>query len=334
MPSTIKDVARLAGVSVSTASLALRGLGPVSDKTRRRVLEAAEKLNYRPNALARGLATRRSRTVGLILSDLRDPYFHEVAAGVEQIAWENGYTLLLADTNRSVEKERATIEAFRSHRVEGIIVAGSGRADQAESIPQGPGEPPAVVLGRHAASVPSVRVDNVAAGRLATEYLLETGRRRIAFVGGPRELTTSLDRAEGFQQAVRRAELALDFAYVTEADFTPEGAQRAMLELLDRLAARGLPLPEGVVAANDQMAIGILRALRSRGISVPDVTAVVGIGDIPTATYVDPPLTTVALPTREMGRIAMELLLRLVRGERPPAQPVTLPVHLVRRASA
>src|SRR5690606_11087328 len=99
-------------------------------------------------------------------------------------------------------------------------------------------------------------------------------------------------------------------AYVTEADFTPKGAQRAMLELLDRLAARGLPLPEGVVAANDQMAIGILRALRSRGISVPDVTAVVGIGDIPTATYVDPPLTTVALPTREMVRIAMELLLR------------------------
>lgn len=334
LASTIKDVARLAGVSVSTASLALRGKGPVSPDTRRRVLEAAEKLQYRPNALARSLATRQSQTVGLILPDIRDPYFHDIASGVEHVAWEHGYTLLLADTNRSEEKEIAVIEAFRSHRVEGIIVAGSGRVGEA-SIDIGPeNNPPFVVLGRHEVRVPSVRVDNVAAGRLATEYLIRTGRTRLALLGGPKGLTTSLDRAEGFQQALREAELTLDFAYSVEADFTPDGARAAVIGLVQRLKNRGMPLPDGIVAANDQMAIGALQALRAEGIAVPQTVAVVGIGDIPTATYVDPPLTTVALPTREMGREAMQLLLRLMGGEAPPEQPVTLPLRLVKRQSA
>lgn len=334
MAATIKDVARLAGVSISTASIALSGKGPVSPETRRRVLAAAEKLRYRPNALARSLATSQSQTIGLVLPDLRDPYFHEVASGVEGVAWENGYTLLLADTNRSDTKEQAVIEAFRSHRVEGIIVAGSGRETDLGSWTEPNQNLPMVVLGRHHALVPSVRVDNVAAGRLATEYMLHAGRQRLSYIGGPLELTTSLDRSSGFQEAIRLAGLSLDFSYMIEADFTPEGAREAMSQLLDSLNERGVPLPDGVVAANDQMAIGVLQSLRSRGLEVPQQVGVIGIGDIPTATYVDPPLTSVALPTREMGQEAMRLLLRLIQGEAAPQQPVTLPVKLVRRGSA
>ena len=334
MSATIKDVARLAGVSISTASIALSGKGPVSAETRERVLAAAEKLRYRPNALARSLVTSHSHSVGLILPDLRDPYFHEIASGVERVAWEAGYTLLLADTNRSPSKERAVVEAFRSHRVDGMIFAGSGREGELGPLLDPADTAPIVVLGRPHAPQPYVRVDNVAAGRIATEHLLRLGRNRLSFVGGPADLTTSIDRAAGFQEAMRAAGRALDFTYVTEADFTPDGARRAVLALLDRLEAEGKEFPDGVVAANDQMAIGVLQALRARGIPVPENEAVVGIGDIPTATYVETTLTTVALPTREMGEAAMDVLLRLMRGEKPPEEPVTLPVQLVRRGSA
>lgn len=333
MPATIKDVARLAGVSISTASIALSGKGPVSAETRERVVAAAKKLRYRPNALARSLATSNSRIIGLVLPDLRDPYFHEIASGVERVAWDAGYTLLLADTNRSASKENAVIEAFRSHRVDGMILAGSGREGALGPLLDPGDRTPTVVLGRHQAPLPSVRVDNVAAGRIATEHLLRMQRQRLCFVGGPSDLTTSIDRATGFQEAMRAANRPLDFAYVTEADFTPEGARHAMLALLDNLAWQGKKLPSGVIAANDQMAIGVLQALRSRGLAVPDQVAVIGIGDIPTATYVEPPLTTVALPTREMGEAAMELLLGLISGEKAPREHVVLPVQLVRRGS-
>lgn len=332
--ATIKDVARLAGVSISTASIALSGKGPVSAETRERVLAAAEKLRYRPNALARSLVTSHTQIVGLILPDLRDPYFHEIASGVERVAWDSGYTLLLADTNRSPSKEKAVVEAFRSHRVDGMIFAGSGREGDLGPLLDAGESGPIVVLGRHHASLPSVRVDNVAAGRIATEHLLRLQRERLCFIGGPADLTTSIDRASGFHEAMRAADRPLDLTYVTEADFTPEGARRVTLELFDRLAAQGKDLPDGIVAANDQMAIGVLQALRTRGIAVPDEVAVVGIGDIPTATYVEPPLTSVALPTRQMGEAAMELLLRLMRGEKGPQEPITLPVRLVYRGSA
>lgn len=334
MSATIKDVARLAGVSISTASIALSGKGPVSPKTQQRVLEAAKKLRYRPNALARSLATSQSQTVGLILPDIRDPYFHDIASGVESVAWERGYTLLFANTNRQLKKERASIETFRSQRVDGIVIAGSGREDEFGDLTETENDVPIVVLGRHHAPLPSVRVDNVAAGRIATEHLLESGRRRIACIGGPEELTTSVDRLTGFNEALRRFGMPLDFAYMTQADFTPEGGRRAMLELLSRLKERQAPLPDAVFVANDQMALGALQALRAEGIRVPDEIAVIGVGDIPMATYVEPPLTTVSLPLRDMGMKAMHLLFELMEGGDPPQEPVILPVELVRRASA
>ena len=214
-----------------------------------------------------------------------------------------------------------------------MVFAGSGREGELGPLLDPADTAPIVVLGRHHAPLPSVRVDNVAAGRIATEHLLRLGRNRLSFVGGPADLTTSIDRAAGFQEAMRAAGRALDFTYVTEADFTPDGARRAVLALLDRLEAEGKEFPDGVVAANDQMAIGVLQALRARGIPVPENVAVVGIGDIPTATYVEPPSRR-SPPTREMGEAAMDVLLRLMRGENRSEEPVTLPVQLVRRGSA
>lgn len=304
--ATIKDVAKLAGVSVSTASMALNGKGPVSEATRRRVVEAARALQYRPNAIARGLVTRRTRTVGLVLADLTDPYFHEIAKGAEAVLSAAGYATLLADTDRSLEKERRSIEALCSHQVEGLILAGSGPGSEAVVREARRRGVEVVAVGPHGAGVPSVGVDNEAVGRTVARHLIERGRRRIAFVGGPPGLGVSEARRRGFLEALASA--GLEPFRIVPSDFTPFGGYRAALELLE--AEDPAARPDAVAAANDQMAIGVIKGARERGLAVPAEVAVAGIGDIPTAVFTDPPLTTVALPIRAMGEQAALLLMR------------------------
>lgn len=303
--ATIKDVAKLAGVSVSTASMALNGKGPVSEATRRRVTEAAQALHYRPNAIARSLVTRRTRSVGVVLADITDPYFHEIAKGAEAVLSAAGYAMLLADTDRSTAKEQRSIEALCSHQVEGLILAGSGMGSAAlvDEVRRRGIE--VVAIGPHAADVPSVGVDNGAVGSTIARHLIERGRRRIAFVGGPPGLGVSEERRKGFVEALASA--GLEPFRIVSADFTPSGGFRAAGELL--MGENPDERPDGIVAANDQMAIGILKAVRERGLSVPREIAVAGIGDIPTAVYADPPLTTVALPIRAMGEQAARMLM-------------------------
>jgi len=314
--ATIKDVARLAGVSVSTASVALRGKGPVSEATRRRVIEAARALDYQPNAIARSLVTRRTRTVGLLLSDLTDPYFHEIAKGVEAILTRAGYALILADTDRSPEKELRAYEIFRSQQVAGMILAGSGTEDEAHIQQLERRDVPIVTLGRHRSGLPCVAVDNIQAAKTATQHLIETGCRRIGLIAGPPGLLAAEERREGYLAALTEHGLSPDPRWVVLGDFTPAGGYRAAMELfafreLDRPDQR----PDGLVAGNDQMAIGALKALRELGIRVPEEIAVVGIGGIPTGEYVEPPLTTVALPLKTMGEAAAQMLLcRIERG--------------------
>ncbi len=313
--ATIKDVAKLAGVSVSTASVALRGKGPVSEATRRRVIEAARALDYQPNAIARSLVTRRTRTVGLLLSDLTDPYFHEIAKGVEAVLSRAGYALILADTDRSPEKELRAYEIFRSQQVAGMILAGSGTEDEAHFEQLERRDVPIVTLGRHRSGLPCVAVDNVQAAKTAAQHLIETGCRRIGLIAGPPGLLAAEERREGYLAALAEHGLSPDPRWMLVGDFTPAGGYRAAMELF---TARGLDRhdrPDGLVAGNDQMAIGALKALRELGIRVPEEIAVVGIGGIPTGEYVEPPLTTVALPLKTMGEAAAKMLIcRVERG--------------------
>lgn len=313
--ATIKDVAKLAGVSVSTASIALRGMGPVSDATRRRVVDAARALDYRPNAIARSLVTRRTRTVGLLLSDITDPYFHEITKGVEAVLSRAGYALILADTDRSAEKELRSFEIFRSQQVAGVILAGSGTENESHFRQLDDRDVPIVTLGRHRSGLPCVTVDNARAAQMATEHLIETGCRRIGFVAGPQGLLAVEERREGHRAALVQHGLSQDPRWTVLGDFTPAGGYRAAIELLASAAGDGPDgLPDGLVVANDQMAIGVLKALREHGIRVPGEIAVVGIGGIPTGAYVDPPLTSVALPLKDMGEAAARLLLGRIEG--------------------
>lgn len=327
--ATIKDVARLAGVSISTASVALSGKGPVSEATQVRVREAAQRLHYRPNAVARSLVTRRTRSIGLILADLTDPYFHGIAKGVERAVSEAGYTVVLADTDRSADKEERSIETLMSQQVDGIILAGSGdgsekRLERLRRMPT-----PVVVVGSFDLNFPSVTVDNQGAASMVAEHLLNEGYSRIGYIDGPKELLVSRERYAGFCRVLN--DHSLSAAFHLEGDFTPAGGYRAAKSIFSQgLKATG---PDAILAANDQMAIGVLKAVRETGLHVPDQMAVAGIGDIPNAVFVDPPLTTVSLPLKELGQRAAQVLLRLIDGREAPSKPIMLGVSLNVRAS-
>lgn len=332
--ATIKDVAKLAGVSISTASVALSGRGPVSQATRRRVLEAAEALDYRPNAIARSLVTKRTRTVGLVLSDITDPYFHEIAKGVEAVLSGAGYALILADTDHSVEKELRSLETFRSHQVAGVILAGSGTEESRELVRLDQDDVAVVTLGRRHSNWPFVAVDNVHAAFMATEHLIETGRRRIGFIAGPKGLLAAEERRQGYRRALARHRLSWDPRWEAVGDFTPDGGYRAIQQLLDAVADRPRQgRPEAILAANDQTAIGVLKGLKERGVAVPEEMAVVGIGGIPTGEYVDPPLTTVSLPMKAMGEAAARLLIEQIEGREGSEREVWLETRLLVRSS-
>jgi len=336
--ATIKDVAKRAGVSVSTASVALSGRGPVSEATRRRVLEAARALDYRPNALAQSLVTRRTRTIGLVLGDITDPYFHEITKGVEGVLSSAGYALILADTDRSADKERRSLEIFDSQRVAGVILAGSGTEDdeaesETPSLIRRAGSPPVVTIGRHRLGIPFVAVDNVQAAAQAVTHLVETGARRIAFVAGPRGLLAAEERLQGYLSAMAGHGLQPDPRWITGGDFTPQGGYHAVATLLERCAAGTCSYPDAILAANDQMAVGALRSLKERGIDVPGRMALAGIGGIPTGEYVEPPLTTVVLPMKAMGEAAAGMLLDIIEGKRDVEQSLWLPTRLLVRGS-
>ncbi len=327
--ATIKDVARLAGVSISTASVALSGKGPVSEATQLRVREAARRLRYRPNAIARSLVTRRTRSIGLVLADLTDPYFHGIAKGVEGVVSEAGYTVVLADTDRSAHKEERSIDTLVSHQVDGLIVAGSGDGSEGRLERLHDLDTPIVVVGSYEVNVPSVTVDNEGAGATVTQHLLDEGYHRIGYINGPNDLLVSHERYSGFRRVLETHSLSP--ARYAEGDFTPAGGYLAAKRLIE---TDGPTRMDAILAANDQMAIGALKAVREAGVLIPNQIAVAGIGDIPNAVYVDPPLTTVSLPLKELGRTAADVLLQLIDGRQAPSRPITLGVTLNVRASS
>lgn len=334
--ATIKDVARLAGVSVSTASIALSGKGPVSERTKALVIDAAATLQYRPNAVARGLVTRRTNIVGLVIPDITDPYFHEITKGIQDVMAEEGFTVILADTDRTSAKALRAIDALKSHQVEGILLAGSG-AEIRSAIGEGNEKDlwegiHVVAIGPGHGDLPTVEVDNVHTGQIAATHVLEGGCRRIAIVSGPKGLEASELRLKGYIDTLKRHGISVPEDWLISGDFTPEGGYLAARRLLAVITSKE-NLPDAILAANDQMAVGVVKAVKEAGYEVPRDIAVIGIGDIPTATYVDPELTTVALPLKDMGKEAAALLLSFVRGDAPERSRIILDVQLIPRAS-
>jgi LacI family transcriptional regulator len=317
---TMSDVARHAGVDVSTVSRALgsRTAGMLRSETVERVLRAAEELGYRPNVLARSLRTQRSHTVGMVIPDLTNPFFPPVVRGVEEALDAADYTLIIANTDNVAAREERGLQSLVGRQVDGLLIATSHVGDDLPGA-DGLGGLPLVLVNRRGSdpSVPSVVPDDAHGIELVVDHLTKLGHRTIGHVAGPSDTSTGRSRAEAFETTMTAAGLFADDLVERTAVFAIEDGRTACERLLDRR-----PDTTAVVAANDLLAIGCLRLLRERRIHVPGAMSVVGFNDMPLVDLIDPPLTTVRVPQHEMGREAGRLLLRLIAGEDLAGEPV------------
>jgi LacI family transcriptional regulator len=329
---TISDVARLAGVSVATASRTLSGARPVGAGLRERVLAAALELSYAPNPHARALAQDSDASIGVVVHDVGDPYFSEIVRGMLAAAEERERMLLICDTSRDPERELAYVGNFRAQRVQALVLAGSGIDDRAfgaqmaghiSGFEAAGGR--AVLIGRHYAPGDAVVPDNVGGARQLAAALLALGHRRFGVIAGPAQLTTTHDRLLGFRIGLDQEGVHLPEAHVAQGDFTRESGARGALELLDRVS--GIT---AIWALNDLMAVGAQRALRERGVRVPDDVSLCGYDDITLASDVTPQLSTVRVPLAEMGARAVELALD---GRRAEIRVEHIPAHVVLRGT-
>jgi LacI family transcriptional regulator len=323
--ATIRDVARLAEVSVASASRAMNGIDGVAEATRRRVLTAAQLLRFVPHNGARALSTRRTNTVGLVLPDLYGEFFSELIRGVDQAARERDLHILVSTSHGDADEAILAMRAMRG-RVDGLLVM-SPHVDSAaltDNIDEGL---PIVLVNTDAggARFPAFRVDNFGGAQAVTRHLVETGRRRIAHIAGPAANYEARERRRGYESALPEGCAPI----VIEGDFTEEWGRRATASLVT-----GYTKPDAIFAANDMMAVGCLLALREAGLEVPRDIAVAGFDDIPLARLVEPSLTTARIRICDLGRAALERLAVSVEGAlSQPSLEIAHPEVIVRRST-
>lgn len=323
--ATIRDVARLAEVSVASASRAMNGIEGVTEETRQKVLSAARLLRFVPHNGARALSTRRTNTVGLVLPDLYGEFFSELIRGVDQAARERGLHLLVSNSHGDADEAVLAMRAMRG-RVDGLLVM-SPHVDSAaltDNIDEGL---PIVLVNTDAAGArfPAFRVDNFGGAQAVTRHLVETGRRRIAHIAGPAANYEARERRRGYAAALPEGSEPM----VIEGDFTEESGREAGAALVT-----GSIAPDAIFAANDMMAVGCLLALREAGLRVPEDVALAGFDDIPLARLVEPPLTTARIRIDDLGRSALERLAAAVEGElAQPSLETAHPELIVRRST-
>lgn len=330
--ATITDVATEAGVHPSTVSRVLGGKAAttVRAETRRRVFDAADRLGYRPSALARSLRLQKTLTLGMLVPDITNPFFSSIIKGAENAARARGYNVILCNSEDEPALEASCLQALREHEVDGILIASSQMADHTIDRLRAEGFP-FVLLNRATRSEAdmAVVVDNRAAAREAVRHLAGLGHARVGHLAGPQRTTTGAGRMEGYRDEVEALGLEDRPDLVVEATaFSVDAGYRAASTLLD-----GRARPTAVFAANDLIAIGLLQRLREAGARVPRDLSVVGFNDIPLAGLLEPALTTVRVPQSEMGVAGAGLLIDHLEGRPIDDVRITLPTQLVVRAS-
>ncbi|MBA0049693.1 LacI family transcriptional regulator [Streptomyces sp. AJS327] len=323
----IKDVAARAGVSVATVSRALNGHHGVRPETRERVLRAVTELGYRPNAVARSLRTDQTRTVGLVIGDVLNPFFTELARSVEDTARHHGYSVIIGNADERSALQDHHVRTLLDRRIDGLLVSPTdgGRDLVRDAARAGT---PIVFVDRWIPGIdcPVVRTDGRAAVHDLVSHLYGLGHRRLGIITGPATTTTSNERVAAFRSALHAHGLPLPAAYIGQGDFQTASGRRAAAGFL-RLSRP----PEAVFATDNLMALGVMEELRSRGLRVPEDMALAAFDDIPWFLHTDPPITAIAQPTAELGHRAVQSLIELAEGR--SADSVTLSARLIARRS-
>lgn len=309
MPVTIKDIAKATGVSHSTVSRAIRGSSLISEETTKRIRETALKLGYFPSVAARSLKTNRSQALGIIVSNIDDPYFSEILQGIEEIGQINNYSLFIAASQRDPEREGIIVQAMQQHRVDGVIICSTNFSDQQSRQFSKYGIPIVVVNNQAAEDYRySIYHDDVDGSRQVTRHLIELGHCRVAYLGNSLSGRTTLDRLCGFRIEMESAGLPIPKEYVHQVEGgEPEHGVDGAKHFLS------LPVrPTAIVCFNDLIAVGVLNSLRNAGVDVPADISVTGFDNITFSAYTHPPLTTFDQPKRFIGMEAARLMLDLV----------------------
>lgn len=325
--TTVQDVASLAAVSTASVSRVLTGTPGVSDGVRSRVLAAVEQLGYRPNAIARSLRTTGTQTIGLVVSDLLNPFFAELARGAEDMARRRGYNVIMGNADENPEQQDHYIRILLERQVDGLIVVPT---EETSSLLMEAAErnSPVILADRPAANVraPIVRAESTTAITALIRHLVALGHTRIAMIAGPETAGTSRERLATGRQALSECGLNLPDEYVTRGDFRRETGRRGVAELL------GLRTPPQVIfAANGQMGEGALHEIRKRRLRVPEDIAICVFDDLPWFSLLDPGITAIAQPAQDIGAIAVDMLLRQLAGENVSDE--TLDCELIIRGS-
>ncbi|SDM29902.1 LacI family DNA-binding transcriptional regulator [Halarsenatibacter silvermanii] len=305
---TIKDIAEKSGVSVTTVSRVLNDKPDVKDATRAKVLKVIKESNYRPNGMARSLVINQTYSIGLIIPDINNPYFPEVARGVEDQAQDSSYSVIFSSTDNKLKREKEVIDLMLQKSVDGLIVSLSlANKDILKRLEDK--KIPVVQLDRKIpdSRYPAVMVDNKKSAYKAVQFLIDEGYKRIAHITGDLQTVPGRERKNGYRKAI----LANNFSFNQDMIFEGDFSKRAGYDALKKITEKG-SLPEAIFAANDMMAIGVLEACRQKGIKVPEDIVLVGHDNISISNLVYPALTTMAQPKYKLGRKASELLIELI----------------------
>lgn len=316
MSITMQQIAKRLGVSRTTVYRALNNLPRINESTKKKILREVKKLNYRPNAVARGLALQRTYTFGLIIPDITNPFFSELTQSIENNAARKGYNIILGVSEDDPKKEAAHISIFRERRVDGIIIspiyAHMKRNRNIEEIRED--KIPYVVLGcPKTAKVDYVIVDEERGAYKIIEHLINLGHKRIAYICGAVYAVAGLNRLEGYKKALKRYGLKFDKNLVINCGPKMVDGYKAAKKIL----TVGKNRPTAIFALNDLLAIGVLKAIREAGLKVPEDVALVGFDDIEVGAFLEVPLTTIIQPKRKMGKMALEILIDKIEQKNP-----------------
>jgi LacI family transcriptional regulator len=328
---TVADVARAAGVSMMTVSRAMNHKPGLSDELRQKILALADEMNFRPSQIARGLVTRQTSTIGLVIPDVTNPFFAQIARGVEDVAYEYEYSVFLINTAEELAREGAALDSLWQKEIDGAILC-SLRSPEEFFRPAISRFPAAVLLNRELKvplpNVITINVNDQRGASIAVQHLLTLGRKRIGFVAGPTQSFSSQRRLEGYKQALKNAQIPYEAQLVEHCQPDIECGRAAVGRLLARVSDL-----DALFAFNDLVAVGALQACQQAGKQVPTDLAIVGVDDIPLASIIRPQLTTLRVNMAYIGRLAMRTLLEIFEGGSSSATYQIEPELIIRESA-